>query len=304
MIFKDYYKILNIETSKIDMQTIKVAYREAAKKYHPDVNVGNRAAEERFKDINEAYRVLSSNSAKRKYDRMWNSNVGRKKKSYEESQRQSGSKFSDFFNMFFGNMEDSNIEDTKTLNRKKKIPIKGENIETEINLSIEETFYGCDKKISLRTAEGKMKTFAVKVPAGIRNNEKIRLIGQGKLGVNGGKNGELFIRINIENNCKFRLYGVDIYTDLFLTPWEAALGTRANVSSIDEEASIYIPQGIGSGEKVRIPGKGYKDGKGGRGDLIAEVKIVVPKTLSEEEKVIYEKLEEVSNFSPRINKYT
>lgn len=298
MIFKDYYAILGLETSKITMQELKVAYRDAAKKYHPDTNVGDKNAEERFKDINEAYRVLSDITSKRKYDRMWNSNVGKKKKNYEESKRESGSKFSDFFHMFFGNIE-SGDESSTRMEQKKKIPIAGENIETEINLSIEETFFGCNKKISLRTAQGKMKTFSVKVPAGIRDQEKIRLIGQGKTGINGGKNGDLFIKIHIENNKKFKLSGIDLYTDLKLTPWEAALGTRATIETIQDTASIYVPQGIESGEMIRIPGKGYRDGKGGRGDLIAEIKIVVPKDLSNEERNIYQKLGEISNFHPR-----
>ena len=299
MIFKDYYSILGLETSKITKQELKTAYREAAKKYHPDINVGNIQAEERFKYINEAYRVLSEPSSKRKYDRMWNSHVGNKKKAYEESNRSNGSKFSDFFHMFFGVSEDGEVG--KETIKKKKVPVRGEDIETEINLSIEETFYGCEKKISLRTSKGTMKTFSIKVPAGIRNGEKVRLLGQGKPGVNGGRNGDLFIKINIENSKKFRLSGVDLYTDLKLTPWEAALGTRATVESINDTASIYVPQGIASGEIVRIPGKGYKDGKGGRGDLIAEVKILVPKEISEEERSIYETLSKVSKFNPRIS---
>lgn len=298
MIFKDYYAILGLETSKITMQELKIAYRDAAKKYHPDTNIGDKNAEERFKDINEAYRVLSDNTSKRKYDRMWNSNVGKKKKTYEESKRDTGSKFSDFFHMFFGNIE-SGEKSNIGMEHKKKIPIAGENIETEINLSIEDTFFGCNKKISLRTAQGKMKTFSVKVPAGIRDKEKIRLIGQGKAGINGGKNGDLFIKIHIENSKKFRLNGIDLYTDLKLTPWEAALGTRATIETIQDTASIYVPQGIESGEMVRIPGKGYRDGKGGRGDLVAEIKIVVPKELSEEEKNIYQRLSEISTFHPR-----
>lgn len=293
MIFKDYYKILGLETSSVTAKEIKIAYREAAKKYHPDINVEDKFAEDRFKDINEAYKVLSNASSKRKYDRMWNSNVGRKK--YEESRRDAGSRFSEFFHMFFGNME----EEDKSKSKDKKAPLRGENIETEIELSVEETFYGCEKKISLRAANGKMKTFSVKVPAGIRNGEKIRLLGQGKTGSNGGKNGDLFIRVNIRNTKRFILSGIDIYTDLYLTPWEAALGTRATISSIDDTAAIYIPQGIESGEKVRIAGKGYKDGKGGRGDLIAEVKIMVPKTITEQEKELYQKLNEISSFNPR-----
>ena len=296
MIFKDYYKILNLESSKITPQELKIAYREAAKKYHPDININDQFAEERFKDINEAYRVLSNSTSKRKYDRIWNNNVGKKKK-YEESQRKNGSKFSEFFTMFFGNIVG---EEEKTDNKvKKKIPIRGENVETEINMSIEETYYGSEKKISLRTLKGKMKTFVVKVPAGIRNQEKIRLIGQGKAGINGGKNGDLFIKVNIQNSKRFRLEGIDLYTDLRLTPWEAALGTRATIDTIDVTAAVYVPKGIESGEKVRIQGKGYKDGKGGRGDLIAEVKIIVPKELTTEEEKLYKELEQISNFNPR-----
>lgn len=295
MKFKDYYKILGLESSKVTEHEIKVAYREAAKKYHPDLNVGDRIAEEKIKDINEAYKILSNSATKKKYDRMWNSNIGRKRKKEENNKNKIDIKFSDFWNMFFGTIEKTK----KTKNDINKNPIKGENIETKINLSIEETFYGCEKKISLRTTNGKMKTFNIKVPAGIRNNEKIRLIGQGKKGINGGKSGDLLIGVNIENSNIFKLQGIDLYTDLKITPWEAALGTKATLNTIDDSTSIYIPQGIESGEKVRIQGKGYKDGKGGRGDLVAEVKIVVPKTMSEEEKKLYTKLSEISTYNPR-----
>ena len=264
MIFKDYYKILELKTNKVTMEQVKTAYREQAKKYHPDVNIENKYAEERFKDINEAYRVLSSTSSKRKYDRMWNTHVGnkRKKEEYEESKRNQGSVFSDFFNMFFGNIEQNQEETNINKTEKRKVAIKGENVETSIKVSIIEAFYGMNKKISLRTVDGKMKTFNVKVPAGIRNNEKIRLIGQGKAGQNGGKNGDLFIKIEIEQDQKLKLKGFDLYTSLYLTPWEAALGTRVNVDGIDDTISVYIPEGIESGELLRIPSKGYKDGKG------------------------------------------
>ncbi len=300
MIFKDYYKILGLENNKATISQIKSAYREQAKKYHPDVNIGSKKAEERFKDINEAYRVLSGTSSRRKYDRMWNNNIGKKKSQYEESTRSSDSIFSDFFNMFFGNVKEENELGNNGEKINKKIPAKGENIETGINISIQDAFYGTYKKISLRTVDGKMKTFDVKVPAGIRDNEKIRLIGQGKEGKNGGKNGDLFIKIKIDDDNKFKIKGYDLYTDLNLSPWEAALGTRATIEGIDDTASIYIPQGVQSGEKVRIPAKGYKDSKGGRGDLVAQIKIMVPKELTEQEKQIYEQLKEVSNFNPRI----
>ena len=297
IIFKDYYRILELQTTRVSLSEIKTAYRELAKKYHPDVNIESKEAEDRFKDINEAYRVLSDSSAKRKYDRMWNNYVGNKKrKEFEESRRGSDSVFSDFFNMFFGNTKEGE-EEVKTKN--KKPAVKGENIETEINVSIEDAYYGLSKKISLRTVNGNMKTFSVKVPSGIRNNEKIRLIGQGKEGQNGGNNGDLFIKINIEDNNKFKLKGCDLYTNLFLTPWEAALGTKTQVDSIDESVALYIPPGIQSGEKIKIAQKGYKDGKGTRGNLVAEVKIMVPKTLNNNEKELFEKMAEISTFNPR-----
>ena len=289
MIFKDYYKILGLETSRVSIEEIKIAYRNSAKKYHPDVNVGDSLAEERIKDINEAYRILSVASSKRKYDRIWNShNMINKKFNIKGKDS--------IVKMFFGNIKQNYEEKSEN---KSKDPIRGENVETEINTTIYEAFNGSDKKISLRTIEGKMKTFTVSIPQGIRDGEKIRLIGQGKPGINGGKNGDLLIKINIKNDKKFKLQGCDMYTDLLITPWEAALGTRVNIQSIDEETKVYIPQGIESGEKIRIPGKGYKDGKGSRGDLVAEVKIMVPKKLTNEEKKIFEQLNHVSTFNPR-----
>ena len=292
MVFKNYYKILDLETSRVSIDEIKQAYRQAAKKYHPDLNVGDRLAEERIKDINEAYKVLSVPSSKRKYDRVWNSKFAKGKKAFS-GREQKGV----FVNMFLGNMDNT---EQKVDN--KKNPAKGENVETEIGVSIYDAFYGLEKQISLRTVEGKAKTFTVSIPKGIRDGEKIRLIGQGKPGQNGGKNGDLFIKINIENDHKFKLEGYDIYTDLFLTPWEAALGTRATVESIDDETRVYIPQGIQSGEKIRIPNKGYQDGKGSRGDLVAEVKVMVPKQLTKDEKEAFKKLSEISMFNPRQGK--
>ncbi len=286
MIYKDYYKLLDLETSRVSIDEIKSAYRAAAKKYHPDVNVGDNLAEERIKDINEAYRILSVPASKRKYDRVWNS-----KNNVKNYQKIKGK---NIFSMFLGNIEDNNSEENN-----KKNPMRGEDIDTEIKISIDDAYYGVDKKISLRTVDGKMKTFSVKIPEGIRNGEKIRLLGQGKLGKNGGKNGDLFIKINIEDNKVFKLKGYDLYTDLRLSPWEAALGTRVNIKTIDDETKVYIPQGIESGEKIKIPNKGYKDGKGGRGDLVAEVRIMVPKQLTEEENKIFEQLKNVSSFDPR-----
>ncbi len=289
MVFKNYYKILDLETSHVSIDEIKVAYRQAAKKYHPDLNVGDSLAEEKIKDINEAYKVLSVPASKRKYDRVWNSKFGKGKKAFSDKSQKGA-----IFSIFLGNVENTPKEE-----KTKKNPIKGENIETEINVSIYDAFYGLDKQIALKTIDGKAKTYTVKIPKGIRNGEKIRLIGQGKPGENGGKNGDLLIKINIQNDQKFKLEGYDLYTDLLLTPWEAALGTRTTVKTIDDETNIYVPEGIQSGEKIRIPNKGYYANKETRGDLVAEVKVVVPKHLTDKEKNIYKELSKISKFNPR-----
>ena len=290
MVVKNYYKILDLETSHVSIDEIKSAYRQAAKKYHPDLNVGDSLAEEKIKDINEAYKVLSVPSSKRKYDRMWNSKFGKGKKAFT-SKSQKGV----ILDMFLGNID--NIEKAEQV--KKANPVKGENIETQINVSIYDAFYGLDKQIVLKTIEGDTKSYTVKIPKGIRSGEKVRLIGQGKPGKNGGKNGDLLIEINIENDSKFRLTGSEINTDLLLTPWEAALGVRTSVKSIDDETKVYVPEGVQSGEKIRIPNKGYYINKTDRGDLVAEVKVVVPKHISLEEKEMYKKLSKISRFNPR-----
>ena len=293
MKFKDYYKILELENSRVTIDQIKSAYRKQAKKYHPDVNVGNKVAEERIKDINEAYRVLSDPTTKRKYDRTWNYNVGYKQK--KAKQKTSGEVAGEFFGMFFGNNEiKEEIEQSKIP------PVKGENIETEINISIEDGFYGVEKKIALKDLEGKTKAITIKVPEGIQDGEKIRLIGQGKPGKNSGKNGDLYIKINIEDGKKYKLNGKDLYTTIPISPWEAALGTKAKVNSIDDtKTAIYIPNGIQSGETIEIPQKGYKTTKGERGNLIAQIQIVVPEKLTKEEREMFKRLKEISKFNPR-----
>ena len=177
MIFKDYYKILGLETNKVTIDEIKIAFREQAKKYHPDIN-GGSTAEARFKDINEAYRTLSDAKAKRKYDRIWYSHVG--KKIDRQKQKEEREARPDVLTLLVGAIR---------TNKKKlqKVAQKGENIETEVTIPLEQAFYGVNKKITLRAVDGKMKTFSIKVPGGIRNGEKIRLIGQGKPGLNGRK---------------------------------------------------------------------------------------------------------------------
>ena len=154
MIFKDYYKILGLENNRVSQDEIKIAFRDQAKKYHPDVN---NDTEERFKDINEAYKVLSGVQSKRKYDRMWNNYVGKKlaKEESDKNSQDQGSISGNFFNMFFGiSNKKQEVAEQKT-SKKKKTAIKGENIDTEVTVDLEEAFYGSEKKIALRTVNRK-----------------------------------------------------------------------------------------------------------------------------------------------------
>ena len=297
MIFKDYYKILGLPNSNVTTEQIKQAYREQAKKYHPDINTTSNFSEERFKDINEAYKTLSNYSTRRKYDRMWNSRIGKKQKNRGQAKKEKKSAFAEFFQMFFGEIKNNKAK-SEDINGG-KAPIKGENIETEITVSIFDAFYGVEKKLALRAVNGKMREFNIKIPAGIRNEEKIRLMGQGKPGENGGKAGDLLVRIHIENDKKFTLNGVDLIKNLYVTPWEAALGTKLNISSIDEEILLYIPQGTQCGESLKLKEKGYLDGKGGRGDLIINIQIMNPTDITEEEKKLFEQLKKISKYNPR-----
>lgn len=297
MIFKDYYKILGLPNNNVTTDQIKQAYREQAKKYHPDINTTSNFSEERFKDINEAYKTLSNSSTRRKYDRMWNSRIGKKQKNSGQAKREKKSAFAEIFQMFFGEIKNNKTKSEET--RDNKVPIKGENIETEITVSIFDAFYGVEKKLALRAVNGKMREFNIKIPAGIRNEEKIRLMGQGKPGENGGKAGDLLVRIHIENDKKFTLDGVDLVTNLYVAPWEAALGTKLNISSIDEEILLYIPKGTQCGESLKLKGKGYLDGKGGRGDLIINIQIMNPTDITEEEMKLFEQLKKISKYNPR-----
>lgn len=291
MIIKDYYKILGLNSNKASLDEIKIAYREMAKKYHPDVNGNNRQAEEIFKDIGEAYNTLTDHKQRRKYDRMWQYYIGRKNKQNEQYRN---AKMKDFMGLFFGEKKQEKEEIID-----KKAPVKGEDINTEITATLTEAFFGAIKEIKFKTIDGGVRKIDVKIPAGIRNNEKIRLISQGKPGKNGGKPGDLFIKIKIKNIGNLRLEGIDIYTDLLISPWEAALSTKVVLAGIDEEIEVTIPKGIQSGQTIELENKGYKDGKGGRGKLIAVVKIMVPDVVSQEEIELFKKLKEISKFNPR-----
>lgn len=295
MIFKDYYKILGFDDNKVTQEQIKIAYREQAKKYHPDVNGANRNTEERFKDINEAYRALSNSNTRKKYDRAWRVNIGRRKnrEKYGKASNKSESFTDNLLKIFFGNIP---LKEKET---KQESRTKGEDIETQIEITLEEAFFGKVKKISLRTVKGDLKTITVKIPAGIRNNERIRLLGQGKKNKKDEKPGDLFIKVKVQKNEQFILKGYDLYTKVLITPWEAALGTEVKIQGIDDVETVQVNKGATTGDQITIQNKGFKDGKGKRGNLVCEIQIMMPNTISDLEKEKYKELSKISKYNPR-----
>lgn len=294
MKYKNYYKILELKSDRVSDEEIKNAYRRLAKKYHPDINPGDEVASEKFKLVNEAYQVLGNEVSKKKYDRIHN--IYRVKDTIEDTKEKINfDGMSDMIGMVFGKKEQSNFE-----NENKSIPITGEDLESKIDITLEEAFFGTEKKLAFRTVTGDIKNISVKIPKGIRTGEKVRLAKQGKPGKNGGEPGDLYIKIEIMKNDFFEVKGFDLCMNLKLSPWEAALGTEVKIENIDSSILVNVPAGTESGEILRIANSGFwNTSTYGRGDLLLNIQIMVPKELTDTEKLLFEKLEAVSNFKAR-----
>ncbi len=312
MEYKDYYKILQVDKDA-SQDEIKKAFRRLAKKYHPDLHPDDNTAQEKFKEINEAYEVLGDEDKKKRYD-MFGSNYNfTGGQNFDPSQygfgdgytytyRTSGdgSGFSDFFNMFFeGGSSGFNIDDLfggadfggRRTGRGYRP--KGQSYESELNLTLEEAYRGTTKDISLNFG-GQTKNMTIKVPKGILPGKRLKVKGE-KWGIDG----DVLFKINFIKKDGERLEGVDIISRLDVLPWEAALGTKLIVDTLEGKIKISIPKGIDSGKKIRIPNKGYRDMEGNKGDLYMEINIVNPPTLSMEEEKLYRRLGEISKYDPR-----
>lgn len=300
MQYKDYYKILGVE-KKASQDEIKKAYRKLAKKYHPDANPGDKKAEERFKEISEAYEVLGDKDKRRKYDQFGTMDF-QNGMNFDPSQfgnyqyRRSHNGFSDFFNMFFG---DGGIDLNDLFGSGGRFKgfnsgfsgthaMQGDDIEAEMVITPEEGLEGVEKTFSIRTVNG-VKTLSVKIPKGIPEGGKIKLSGQGKPGIGGGPNGDLYITIKFKEG-EYKLEGNDLIKKTEIYPWTAALGGEVKLQTPDGMIKVKIPAGIQTDQKIRIPGQGYGRTKGNRGDLFILIKIVNPSYLRSEQRALYERL--------------
>ncbi|MHB8962408.1 MAG: DnaJ C-terminal domain-containing protein [Saccharofermentanales bacterium] len=310
MKYKDYYEILGVKKDA-SQDEIKKAFRKLAKKYHPDANPNNKASEEKFKETSEAYEVLGDADKRKKYDNLQKEAKYRNGDEFDPSRSRYGnvryqqqtttadSDFSDFFNAFFGG-SDSPMGDlfrrgTSGGRRSSRSYAQdGADSEAEISISLKEAFHGEEKKVTI-TGGHANRTISFKIPPGIQAGEKIRLSGQGEPGINGGRNGDILMRVSLLDDEKFKLSGLDLESTLDLLPWDAALGTEVPVDTIDGRIVVTIPAGIQTDNKVRVAGRGYRDTRGNRGDFLIRVRIVNPKVLSEELKTEYQRLRKLQH---------
>ena len=298
---KDYYKLLGVNRKSTQAE-IKSNFRKLAKQYHPDANVDNKQAEEMFKDLNEAYNVLMDKEKKKKYDRQV-FKYGYGSVDIETTGgdgKPSGNMMNEIMNTILGISRDTkdrvitaaeNVrDDIKEKIAEQKEPKKGENIETTLYVTIEEGYFGAEKKISLKTVRGGTKNYSVNVPMGIRDGEKIRLSGLGKPGKNGGKNGDLIILVKLRPHPMLRIEGADLQTKLKISPVQAIIGDSLQLKIFGEKIPVTIPKSSKTGDRIEILTKGYIVNQNTRGNLLIDLEIEMPENISEREEKLYEQI--------------
>jgi curved DNA-binding protein len=315
---RDFYEILGVSRTATQDE-IQRAYRKLARANHPDVNK-DPEAEERFKEISEAYDVLSDPETRRRYDAFgadfrripddvdpdtWNRAAagagGRGSRAGAGRRAGRGPTADTGFTAGFG--DDINLDDLFGGMFGGRAgrgwgPIPGADQEAVIELTVEEAYRGTRRSVTLEGG-GETRTLEVTIPAGVTSGQRIRLAGQGGRGTEGASAGDLYLIVRIAPHPKYRVEGRDLYVELPLAPWEAALGTTAAVDTPDGEAKVKVPAGTSSGRRLRLRGRGLPNPRGKPGDLFAEVRIVVPKELSAQERRLFEELAAKSTFDPR-----
>jgi len=330
--FQDYYEVLGV-TRSATADDIKKAYRKLARKYHPDVNPGDKTAEEKFKDVGEAYAVLSDPEKRKRYDQLgenWKAgadftpppgweggrvDVGDLGDLFGTGRGAGG--FSDFFEALFGARGGRRAG--------AGFAMRGQDVEAAIELSLEEAHHGVIRTITLHTTVvcpscngsgvrekqacatcrgmggvQRPKTLDVTIPAGVRHGSVIRLAGQGELGTGQAPAGDLLLHVQLRPHPLFHVLGEgDVEIELPVTPWEAALGTKVRVPTIESAVDMTVPASAQSGQRLRLRGQGLQRRGSGRGDQYVRLKLVNPPTLTENERALFEKLAAASRFNPR-----
>ena len=323
MEFRDYYQTLGVSKTASDKE-IKQAYRKLARKHHPDVNPGDKTAEARFKEINEAYEVLGDPDKRKKYDELganwrlyeqaqqqgagfggggnpfsggaWNINTGGpggyRTMTEEEMHELFGNEdpFSDFFRTFFGGGDPREGAGRARQGRAPRTQ-KGRDIEHEVELTLEEAYHGATRRISIKQG-GHARSVDVRIPVGVKDGSRVRAAGEGESGSNGGASGDLYLRVRIRPHPVFERKGTDLHTTVAVPVTTAVLGGEAQVPTITGSVRLKIPETTQSGQVFRLKGHGMPTvGKpDDRGDLYATVDVQLPRALSREQRSLYEGL--------------
>ncbi|NLG37482.1 MAG: J domain-containing protein [Clostridiales bacterium] len=294
----DYYKTLGVQDTASD-EEIKKAFRKLAKKYHPDTHGGDKASEERFKLISEAYEVLGDKKRRQEYDELRRnppppsfdpSGFGaRTHRSARTVTFDEGGDFSDFFEMFFGRGRGAGAD---PFSHNRAVSMPGQDVEAEIAITVAEGFEGAKKAVSLEL-DGGRRTLNFSIPPGTTDGARIKLRGQGGPGMGGGPAGDLYLKVRV-SDTRYTLDGLDLTEELRLMPWDAALGAQVPFETPDGQIMVRVPGGVQTGQRIRIAGRGYKNKKGERGDLYARVALMNPSSLTAEQRRLYEQLQKIA----------
>jgi curved DNA-binding protein len=309
MKYKDYYQILGVARDASG-DDIKKAYRKLARKYHPDVSK-EPGAEEKFKEIGEAYETLKDSAKRAAYDRLGSYQAGQDFRPPPDWEQQ----FHPHFTAEGVDLGDLDLADLlaglaggrRARASGVKIPIPGEDYEMTAELTLEQAAHGTEVDVNLSVPEQDerglprrgRRSFKVRIAQGATDGQRLRVPGKGGKGVNGGRDGDLYLNIVLRPHPLFRASGHDLYLDLPLAPWEAVLGAAVEVPTLSGPVRLKVPPGTHAGQRLRLGKRGLPKPGSGEGDLYAIVQIVVPESPSESERARYRQLAEVSNFNPR-----
>ena len=308
--FRDYYDTLGVSKTATDDE-IKSAFRKLARKHHPDVAKDKKAAEEKFKQINEAYEVLSDPEKRKKYDQLganWNQPGGFQPPPGWGQQQPGGgfhqwggdgaggvefefggTGFSDFFEAFFGGGRGRSA--FGGFGGREATSERGADVEADILVTLEEALNGSTRTVSLRRGgSNKVEKYQVKIPRGVHEGQRIRLAGQGEAGARGGKSGDLFLRVRLAKHPDFSVEGSDLIHEVKIAPSQAALGAELKLPTLEGSVKLKVPAGTQGGQRFRLRERGLPSASGTRGDLYVVTQIQIPKKLSEREREIWNQL--------------